>query len=199
MKKRELVATFDHELTARDGRLILRRYVDLPKLIDFLRTGELYLRQAARFEDLLEGTLPEQLRRSAKELIGDPSILEKRNRERTYLSCWTVGRRDNMALWKLYGGATQSVAMTTTIKRMTKVAPSWGAYGNVEIRKVRYVNFAGRRLPNGVYGHGKDLFTLKHIAYSFEREVRVVLTRSVSKRRRAAPAAPTSRSRRAGA
>jgi len=29
---------------------------------------------------------------------------------------------------------------------------------------------------------GKDLFRLKHVAYSFEKEVRVVLTRSTSKK-----------------
>lgn len=189
MKKQKLVARFDPELTMRDGRLILCRYLDLPKLVDILRTGELYLTQASRFDDVLEGTLPEQLRRSSSGVIGDVSVFEQRNRDRTYLSCWTLGAKDNMALWKLYGVGAESVAITTTVKRLTTVAPGWAVHGSVDVRKVRYINYAGRRLPNGVYGLGKDLFGLKHVAYSFEKEVRVVLTRSVTRGRDATPSA----------
>ena len=189
MKKRKLVATFDHELTVRDGSLSLRRYLDLPKLVDFLRTGELYLRQASRFDDVLEGTLPEQIRRGAGAFVGDVSAFEQRNRDRTYLSCWTLGTKDNMALWKLYGVTAESVAITTTVKRLATVAPGWAEYGSVDVRKVRYINYAGRRLPNGVYGLGKELFGYKHVAYSFEKEVRVVLTRSTPRKRAARPSA----------
>lgn len=186
---RKLVASFDPELTVRDGRLILRRYLDLPKLVDLLRTGELYLRQASRFDDLLEGTLPEQLRRGASDVIGDVSVFEQKNRDQTYLSCWTLGTKDNMALWKLYGVSAESVAITTTVKRLTTVAPGWAEHGSIDVRKVRYINYAGRRLPNGVYGLGKDLFRLKHVAYSFEKEVRVVLTRSTKMGRDTTPSA----------
>lgn len=182
MKSRELSASFDPELTVRDGRLILRRYLDLPKLVDFLRTSELYLRRAALFDDVLEGTLPEQLRRGASDYIGDLPKFEQRNRDRTFLNCWSLGTKDNMALWKLYGVGAESVAVTTTIRRLANVAPGWARYGDIEVRKVRYIDYSGRRLPNGVYGLGKDLFRLKHVAYSFEKEVRVVLTRSTSKK-----------------
>ncbi len=189
MKRRKLAASFDTELTVRDGRLILRRYLDLPKLVDLLRTSELYLRRASLFDDVLEGTLPEQLRRGASNYIDDLTVIEQRNRDRTFLSCWSLGAKDNMALWKLYGVTAESVAITTTIKRLANVAPGWAQYGSVDVRKVRYIDYAGRRLPNGVYGLGKDLFGLKHVAYSFEKEVRVVLTRSIPRKPREIPSA----------
>jgi len=106
MKEEKLVAHIDIKLKKRQ---ILRRYLDLPKFVDFLRTGELYLEQASHFDDHLEGTLPEKIRQSICELPdfldshGDPSIWEQKNKNRTCLSCWTLGSKDNMALWKIYG------------------------------------------------------------------------------------------------
>lgn len=194
LNERKLIASFDPELKARKGRLILRRYLDLPKLVDLLRTSELYLGQASRFDDRLEGTLPEQVRQGLRDLpdfvakYGDPTFWEQEHRNRTYLSCWTLGAKDNMALWKLYGSATASVAITTTIKRLTNVAPSWGKYGNVEVKKVRYIDHAGR-LRDGVYGLDASVFGLKHAAYSFEKEVRIVVTRPNPRKRWPAPRA----------
>ena len=83
-----------------------------------------------------------------------------------------------MALWKLYGRSNESVAITTTIECLTFVAPSWGKFGRVDIKKVRYINHAGK-LPNGVYALDDSLFGLKHQAYAFEKEIRIVVTRAV--------------------
>ncbi len=178
MTDTKLTAYFDPDLK---GRRILRRYLDLPKLVDFLRTGELYLGQASRFEDRLEGTLPEGVRRSIRERsdvlahYGEPIEWEQRNKSRTYLGCWTLGAKDNMALWKIYGGSSESVAITTTVERLEMAAPRWATYGKVNIRKVRYIDHAGR-LPDGAYTFAEDIFGFKHMAYSFEKEVRIVIS-----------------------
>jgi hypothetical protein len=39
-------------------------------------------------------------------------------REDNYVSCWTFGARDNMALWQLYGGTKSSVVITTTLEKI---------------------------------------------------------------------------------
>lgn len=178
MEETEHVAYFDPDLKRPQ---ILRRYLDLPKLIDFLRTNELFLGQASLFEDRLEGTLPEAIRRIARESSdfvsrhGDPTNWESNNKNRTYLSCWTLGSKDNMALWKLYGRTNESVAITTTVERLATVAPDWDKYGRVDVKKVRYINHDGR-LPNGVYSFDESVFGFKHVAYTFEKEVRIVIT-----------------------
>jgi hypothetical protein len=165
-------------------RQILNRYIDLPKFVDFLRTSELHLEPATNFDDHLEGTLPESIRQSICE---SPDIIEKlgsipildlelKNKSLTNLSCWTLGPKDNMALWKIYGGSTQSVAVSTTLERMIFSAFDWLKFGNIIFKKVRYINHAGR-LPNGLYALDENVFGLKHKAYFFEKEVRVVLTR----------------------
>jgi hypothetical protein len=181
MKEEKLIAYFDTKLKKRQ---ILCRYLDLPKFVDFLRTGELYLEQASHFDDYLEGTLPEKIRQSICELPGfldrhgDPSDWEHENKNRTCLSCWSLGSKDNMSLWKIYGGTTKSVAITTTVNRLILTAPSWGKFGRVNVTKVRYIDHAGR-LPNGVYAMDESVFGLKHVAYSFEKEVRIVVTRPI--------------------
>jgi hypothetical protein len=121
------------------------------------------------FEDRLEGTLPEAIRRVARESPdfveqhGDPTNWECENRDRTYLSCWTHGEKDNMALWKLYGRTNESVAITTTVDRFTTFLPNWSKYGRVDVKKVQYINHAGR-LPDGVYGFDERVFGFKHAA-----------------------------------
>lgn len=83
-----------------------------------------------------------------------------------------------MAFWKIYGSTIKSVAITTTVNRLKFSAPIWGKFGKVNVKKVRYINHSGR-LPNGVYSMDESLFGLKHVAYSFENEVRIVVTRSI--------------------
>jgi len=165
-------------------RSTLNRYLDLPKFVDFLRTRELHLEPASKFDDHLEGTLPESIRQSFSETpdiverLGNIPILEleRKNKNRTNLCCWTLGPKDNMALWKIYGGSKESVAITTTVERMISSAFNWLEFGRVKFIKVRYIDHAGR-LPNGVYTLDENIFALKHKAYFFEKEVRVVLTR----------------------
>ena len=81
-----------------------------------------------------------------------------------------------MALWKIYGGSTQSVAISTTINHMILSAFNWCGEGKINIKKIHYINHAGN-LPDGVYALDEHTFGLKHVAYSFEREVRLIITR----------------------
>ena len=167
-----------------EKRQILNRYMDLPKFVDFLCTGELHLESASNFDDQLEGTLPESIRQSMiesqdiVEKLGNIPVLdlERKNKNRTNLSCWTLGPKDNMALWKIYGRSTQSVSVSTTVERMISSAFGWHQFGNIILKKVQYINHAGYT-PDGVYALDENIFGLKHKAYCFEKEVRVILTR----------------------
>jgi hypothetical protein len=166
-----------------DQKQIISRYMDLPKFVDLLRTNELHLEPAVSFDDPLEGTLPERVRQSFIESIpaeerNNKTIeeLEYENKLRTNLSCWSLGPEDNMALWKIYGGSSHSVAISTTIENMLFSAFNWCDEGKIIFKKIRYINHAGK-LPSGVYALDAHTFGFKHEAYSFEKEVRVVLTR----------------------
>ena len=78
-----------------------------------------------------------------------------------------------MALWQLYGGVTCSVAITTTVERLEIAAQTWS--DNTYITKVKYIDHHKDAAMS--LGHYTDLLAYKHRAYSFENEVRVIVSR----------------------
>jgi hypothetical protein len=158
---------------------ILRRHLDLAKYVDLLRTRTLYFRRADHFTDKFEGALTPSIRR----LLNDPAIggLNRENadayyqhaREDAFISCWSLGASDNMALWQLYGGAGSSLAITTTVGKLRAVAATWSDFTSIHL--VRYINHF--KNPSLIIGHHNDVLELKHEAYSFEKEVRVIVSR----------------------
>lgn len=156
---------------------ILRRYMDLPKLLDLLHTGSLYFRRADGFDDRLEGALFPSFRKSLdeafarKEVPHDADYFYRRARLGNYVSCWTIGAGDNMALWQLYGGVKTSIAVTTTVDRLIRCGFAWNR--SIHLHKVTYVDH--RRVRNYVMGRFTDVLQYKSDAYKFERELRVIV------------------------
>lgn len=67
-------------------------------------------------------------------------------------------------------------------------ARAWEGRGDVNIRLVDYIDHA-EQLPGGRYNFSTDLFGFKHVAYEFEKEVRVVVSLPVSDGKGALPPA----------
>ena len=78
-----------------------------------------------------------------------------------------------MALWQLYGGVKTSLAITTTVRKLTDVATTWPDVTSVH--KVRYIDHF--KSPPMTVGHYTDVLECKHQAYSYEKEVRVIVSR----------------------
>ena len=156
---------------------LLRRYLDLPKYIDLLRSRSLYLCRADRFADRFEGALTPSIRQGIDSAHDSTALGEgadvfyRRCRIGTFVNCWTLGAKDNMALWQLYGGAATSVAINTTTQRLISACLGWGE--RVHLRKVQYVDHFNN--PDMVIGHYADPLQFKHEAYDYEREVRILL------------------------
>lgn len=156
---------------------ILRRYMDLPKLLDLLHTRSLYFRRADGFSDRLEGALFPSFRKAMNEAFAqkkssyDADQFYERARKGNYVSCWTIGARDNMALWQLFGNVKTSVAVTSTVDRLLRCGFDWNR--RMHLHKVRYVDH--RRVRTYVMGAFTDPLQYKSDAYKFERELRVIL------------------------
>lgn len=155
----------------------LRRYMDLPKFVDVLRSRSLYLRRADGFSDRFEGALTPSIKAaidSARD-SGRPTesadVFYERCRKGTYVSCWTFGEKDNMALWQLFGGSGSSVAITTTADRLTRMCLGWKE--DTVIEKINYIDHF--KDPDMVVGRYTDPLRFKHEAFDFEREVRLML------------------------
>ena len=156
---------------------ILRRYMDLAKLLDLLHSKSLYLRRADGFADRLEGALFPAFRRSMDEshargeLDHGADYFYRRARLGSYVSCWTIGAGDNMALWQLYGGTRTSVAVTTTVEQLIRVCLGWGR--SSLLQKVEYVDHLKKK--TFVIGRYTDTLQYKNTAYSYEDELRVIV------------------------
>lgn len=156
---------------------ILRRYMDLPKLLDLLHYKAIYLRRADGFADRLEGALFPSLRTSINTAHAegrtpyDADYFYRRSRTGNYVSCWTISGKDSMALWQLYGGVKTSVAVTTTVDRLVRTALSWER--DVLVQRVRYIDHL--KMKTYIIGLYTDVLQFKHEAYKHEKELRVLV------------------------
>lgn len=155
----------------------LRRYMDLPKYVDLLRSKALYFRRADLFSDRFEGALTPLIRKIIDSRVDtDKSpegadVFYQRCRKGTFVNCWTYGAKDNMALWQLFGGASSSVAISTTAARVTKICQGWEE--SALIKKVKYIDHFEN--PDVIIDDYTDPLQYKHEAFEFEREVRLLL------------------------
>jgi len=168
-----------HVTTDPEVRLntILRRYMDLPKLLTLLHTKSLYFRRADGFSDRLEGALFPSLRKTIDEAYEknetqyNADYFYRRSRVGNYVNCWTMSSKDNMSLWQLYGGVHNSIVVTTTVKRLMQCAISWNRV--VHLHKVKYIKHS--QIKNYIIGSYTDILQYKSDAYIYERELRVVV------------------------
>lgn len=160
---------------------VLRRYIDVAKFLDLLHTRTLYLARADTFSDRLEGALFPSLRRlldetrNAGQPLYDADTFYFGARKGCFVSCRSLGARDNMALWQLYGGTKTSLAITTTVAQLLRLARSWPE--EVELQRVKYVEHKSHR--DWVIGSPRDVLGYKDRAYFYERELRLTVSRLV--------------------
>ena len=161
-----------------EGNSIVRRHLDLAKYLDLLRSSEMYFRRADKFADKYEGKMPAGMRQALfdsgperSNMRTHPDVWDRRTRVGNYLNCWNLSGKDNMALWQLYGGAANSVVVTSTVDKLIKVACQWDR--DMYLHKVKYINHL--KPTDMVVGTWSDLLRYKHEAYAFEDELRFVI------------------------
>jgi hypothetical protein len=153
--------------------------MDLPKFLDPLHSRTLYLQRADGFSDRFEGALTPAIRKAMDQAKNEGMTKQsanyyyRRSRKGNFVSCWSIGAKDNMALWQLYGGLKSCVAITTTVEKLLKVAFTWNE--TTLIHRVKYIDHV--KNPDMVVGHYHDMLRYKHQSYRYEKELRVIVPR----------------------
>ena len=98
-------------------------------------------------------------------------------RQRVFVNCWHRSRDDSMAMWNLYGRSSCSVAITTTISRLRQAIEDQHHPYRFFIERVEYVKHW--RNPQMNVDPYSRVFAYKVKAYEYEKEVRVLLDRSI--------------------
>ena len=201
----EMAAKTDHPIFSScqptDTNMTIWRYVNMPKLIDFLETKSLHFARVDTLDDPFEGSwtirnkianelqIREMLKEAGK--IGNPldynadtfrSSFEestRTQRQYTYVNCWHGGDDENAAMWKLYGTSSGSVAIQSTYQELVNAIPAKtvvdkDTVGPAHIGKVQYKNYMdGVDFITG--GNAMAPFMCKRREFEHEKEVRAIV------------------------
>lgn len=171
----------------------LWRYMPLISLLDLLQTSELRFSRADKFEDTKEGyvgleamlsTVPSELHDKARKALHHQNL-------ECFVSCWHLSSAESLAMWKIYGANSFSVAVVSNVGKVMSVCHDYcadlssaGMFGEVVYDK--YVsdgtlNVETMGLPFGYkeLPISKSILTLfmKAKAFTYEQEWRVVLNK----------------------
>jgi len=148
------------------------RYMGFSKFVSLLATRALYFSRIDKFEDRLEGVLPNNVRCQ----YGDSmNRWFEQNKNRIFVSCWHLNSVESVLMWKAYSGGEPIVAIESTVGRMKQsLEPLSDAYvlGNVQ-----YLNFDKDAFPRQNAGTINVVVQAYHKRKFFEseREFRVIM------------------------
>jgi hypothetical protein len=158
-----------------DERARLWRYLTLAKFVDLLQRKKLFFTRVDRLGDDFEGSLPVRNIVTAQEhqgLHADPDLLSDvaRLREVILVNCWHMNRRESDALWRIYGGPDEAVAIRSTVSRVK--AAFEPCPHPVYVGQVLYTDYEfGAIVPELT----RFPFLFKRDTFEHEREVRAVI------------------------
>ncbi|RCW41597.1 DUF2971 domain-containing protein [Paenibacillus prosopidis] len=163
------------------------RYLDFPKFMSLLVNKSLFFTRADKFEDPLEGEVPEQYLKKFFDIESPFAqyfgydvesekvrVLESyyQEKEKTFVNCWTIYDTESYALWKIYS-EKNGVAIQTTVGKMKEITATAGA----EIFKVQYIdnNEQDLFIPTNKRLYD-NFFVFKRAHYKYENEIRAIIS-----------------------
>lgn len=163
------------------------RYMSLDKFLSIVQSSQLHFTNANLLTDQYEGTTPSgtiaHLTRVMKSQGRDQGDIEARllyisqeaaaAKSNCWINCWSIGRFESYALWKIYlGGSTAGVAIQTNVKRLTNAINLASAPLDppVMIGRVDYTNHIRPE-----WAIDWKLLTAKSPFYVYENELRLFI------------------------
>jgi hypothetical protein len=166
------------EFAAPDDATKVWRYMSFSRFVWLLQKKKLWLSRADRLGDPWEISLAgsqldhvislhpitpigEERRKTAMQRA---ERINKLWRQNTFISCWSASVDESHALWRIYCGSAEGVAIQTTFARLRE------SVGELLLCKVTYETPGTRRQTHTLV----DLVTKKRPMFAYEQEVRVV-------------------------
>lgn len=149
----------------------LWRYMDFTKFLALLEDSALFFSNATRFEDPYEGALSKSnrqhrdfvLSRSQKEAI--PAVA--RDPEDYAISCWYSAVHESAAMWQLYAGSSDAIAIRTSFGKLRAALPDC-----IKIGLVKYADYNQQWISEQAPIHR---FMYKRISFKHETELRAIV------------------------
>lgn len=159
---------------------MLWRYMDFPKFVSILDKSALYFTRLDLMDDPFEG-MRSSFNREVRPIIYGEEISDlvlrdldtasRRERQSTYINCWSHGEYESDALWTRYSSRENGVAIRTTCAGLIAALT---CDVTCYVGSMNYVDFNTTFIPEN------NLFwpiVYKRKEFEYEREVRVVQKR----------------------
>jgi hypothetical protein len=161
------------------------RYMTFGRFVWMLVRKRLWLSRCDLLSDRWEGRVSAS---TLAAMLADGRVYEpdqlagiiEIERTRNFVSCWTLAEHESDALWRIYCGVSEGVAIQTTLGRLRdSVAACRVDFGEPEPElDLKPVVYDDGHLPAPYVG---ELIMRKRQMFAYEREVRVVFFRQDSK------------------
>ncbi|MCM2985596.1 DUF2971 domain-containing protein [Bacillus safensis] len=157
-----------------DGNPTVWKFVDLGKLNSLLMSKAMYFSKPNKFEDPLEGSYSnwevEQYKDDG-ELLASREYMKK-IQEFAAISCWHMNRHESAAMWDLYLGGHDGVAIKTNCNDLINSINDLRY--RVFFGKLQYIDFKKEMTSRNIY----DTLFYKRKSFSHENELRLMIIAS---------------------
>lgn len=157
------------------GPTTLWRYASFQKFLDFLLMKRLYFRRIDKLTDPFECLMPPDLYHAAAgkvsgeaaAILGKHAQYIARERTKVFINSWHANEYESEAMWKLFGGAGHSIAVTAKLSSLIKALGNRG----LTLGKVLYKDTIK---DDFILSDIFDFALLKRKPFEHEREFRLL-------------------------
>lgn len=157
------------------GDVKVWRYLDLPRFIWMLSTRALAFARADTLDDPFEGSVPHSVYEAWKANPENAKLLENARsglRRQMFVSCWHANDVESEAMWRLYCGSHDGIALQTTYEKLDASLPD-----GVFLGQVTYLDYECATTPPR---DPLELLMSKRQAFEHEHEIRALVWPSKS-------------------
>ena len=156
-----------------DPNTIVWKYLDLSKFLELLLSQKLFMSRSDKFEYQYEGTFSEPTFEEIKRIsINNPEFLAyyKSHREKVVISSWHINEYESFAMWQIFTGNSEGLAIQSTIGRLQTAVLPEKKYVQF-IGQVNYIDYKKEYIP---FDDMFFPFLFKRKSFQYEREVRII-------------------------
>jgi len=149
----------------------LWRYMDFTKFLALLEDSALFFSKATRFEDPYEGAFSKSNRQHRDFVLSrtqqEPQPVVEQDSEHYAISCWYAATHESAAMWQLYAGSNDAIAIRTSFGKLRTALPDC-----VKIGLVKYADYNQQWISEQAPIHR---FMYKRISFKHEAELRAII------------------------
>ena len=144
------------------------RYLDLPRFIWMLSSKALAFARVDSLEDPFEGSVPPAVYEEWKSRHAELVATARRGlRNQAFVSCWHANNTESEAMWRLYCGSHDGIALQTTYEKLDASLPH-----SIFLGQITYLDYECDTEPP------RDTLALlmrKRQAFEHEHEIRALI------------------------